>query len=113
MEPDPDRRSVRFETTLPAGPRTGQVRFVATDAAGTTDARELSDDFGRPVVPDLRLDGSTTRRRDGVVRVHGSVVGGELERVAVETTTADGEWIALATVHARAVTRQVDVDGRY
>ncbi|MFB6281629.1 MAG: hypothetical protein ABEH40_06400 [Haloferacaceae archaeon] len=109
-EPDPDRRSVRFEATVPVAPRTGRVRIVATDVAGRSAARELPDEFGRPAVPDVRIAGA--RIEDGRVRVRGTVEGGEIERVVVETTTADGERIGLATVHDGAAVRRVDVDRR-
>jgi hypothetical protein len=109
-EPAPDRRSVRFETTVPVTRQTGQVRIVAEDIVGTTVSRELPDEYGRPAVPDVQI--TNARIDDGTVRVRGGVVGGEIDRVVVETTTPDGERVGLATVHDGSVTRRVDVDRR-
>lgn len=111
-QPDPDRRTVRFETTVPAGPQTGRIRFVATDYQGASTARSLPNEYGRPVAPDLRLDGARTRLRDGRVTVRGAAFGGEIKRVTVETRTPGGERVAFATVHAGAVTRRVEVSRR-
>ena len=109
--PDPDRRSVRFETTLDVGPRTGQARLVATDVVGSTTARELPDRVTTPPVA-VRID--AVERDAGGVRVRVVVDGNgrEVTAVDVETRRPDGDRIALASVHRRGTVDRTTVDSR-
>ncbi len=111
--PDPDRRSVRFETTLDVGPRTGQVQVLATDVAGSTTARELPDRATTPPVS-VQIESAERDAAGDGVRVRAVVDGNgrDVTAVDVETRRPDGGRIALASVHRRGATDRVTVDRR-
>lgn len=110
--PDRARVSARFEFAARVTDATESVTLVATDVAGNVRRWQVPLDAEGNLAPAFTIDESATRVRGGGVDVVGSVTGGQVTRVVIESVGADGTVVDRRTVYEGAATDDVPVRTR-
>ncbi|AXG08936.1 hypothetical protein [Haloplanus rubicundus] len=111
-EPTRSRVDADFEFTARVGDDAAAVTVVATDVVGNTLLWAVPLDYRGSAAPTMTVDESATRAREGGVEVVGSVVGGWVTTVVVESVDAEGAVVDAVTVYDGAATDDVQVRDR-
>lgn len=110
-EPERERLSVEFDTTISVSSDTEQIRLRAEDIAGNSRTRTIPVDYTRQIEPSIAIDEDATTLADGVVEISGVVDDGEITTVRAETVAEDGSVVDFTTVYSGDVTERVALDG--